>query len=157
MKNLILLLLCFIALLFNSCKKDADLETYLTYKVDGVAKTTNRLFAELINGSSNSQIIGVKDAEQVTLKIAGAKTGTYQLPDNASINKFGYAADLTGDGFYGAITGSVTITVVTKTYISGTFQFTGKSINTGLIKTITEGRFTCKFNNALLPATKTEL
>jgi len=159
-KYLILLCFCLIALLSNSCKKNssddtlAPVNSYMTFKVDGVGQSANKVAALLSSKHNNLSISGLLDNSGfVLLNIPSPQIGTYAIPqsvyghetyDNLSIF---YQADGTNANAFDGLNGSITITALTSTTVTGTFQISCSNPlgNPIVTKIISEGKFSSNF------------
>ena len=163
MKLLSLITICFV-LFLGSCKKEngTGFTSYLKGKVDGVSfectanikankpeqippgpeDPTIRLTGEW--ASNSIQLMLVTETSNIT-------TGTYPLQADKKRSATIY---LGANGYYAGnsgpflppqlhVSGSITITEVSKNYVKGTFQFTTEA-NMGIIKTVTDGEFYIK-------------
>ncbi|MES2276987.1 MAG: DUF6252 family protein [Bacteroidota bacterium] len=160
-KHLTLLSFCLIALLFNSCKKgssDGGVEAvsyYMTFKVDGVAQSVaSTPYAVLHKDENVIYLFGPLNNQNgaFTIDIFSSQLGTYPTQQDPTFKNnvfMEYYTDY-GDGsvYYGR-SGTVTITEITSTTLSGTFQFTATNAPSNSLaatKTITEGKFKVKFS-----------
>ncbi len=149
--NILLLLAVVISsTMFVSCKKVPS----MTAEVDGVQKnfilrTTNKVkLKDGVEGMGLLAFTGGSEAnsEYIAIVVRGAKNGTYDLDVNLENPVLKCEAiycprDTTGT-IYKGFKGSVTITEISKKYISGKFEFQVRDkLLDPEIKRITKGEF----------------
>lgn len=161
MKSLLIAALSF-SLLFMSCSKDKD-ETNpdnsttqgnsLTCKVDGNAWTASLAVVATNSGGVLTVTGSDSNAGQCQITLMNVKgTGTYELggsATNPNTGRWTQGLDPNNDTFttmMGIGSGSVEITELTSSKVSGTFSFTAKNMNSQGVS-ITDGSFSSDFSN----------
>lgn len=159
MKKLQILRLLIAIFLFSGCKKDKESENYLRGTIDGQSFECNGGITankpEPIPGSGNDptlRLTGTWPSYSISLMLIGEGTisaGTYTFESgkqrSATLlynNDSWYAGP---DGFFGSGqlrgSGTITITLVSKDHVRGSFQFSAESVLQGTTKTVTNGEF----------------
>jgi len=139
---LFLLFICAVAL--NSCKKSSTTPSNaisISLKINGAAKSTSTPVTDYIVSEQTLQIMGAFGTEGLSIMVMGPKVGTFDAAKDEAIMSYSTKADF--QYTYIASTGTVTITSLTDTMVTGTFQFSGTDPN-GHVGTVTEGKFNCK-------------
>jgi hypothetical protein len=160
-KILKIVTILFITLTSISCNKDDDnpapaptADYFMKAKIDGVQYQTDAPFRVLASSETGRIQISslLSDSRNIVLKITDPKgVGTYLFPVPASADylvsmEYGDASALTAlwrTGACSSTTGTITITTLSATEVSGTFSFAGKrtSFCSDPAKNITEGSF----------------
>jgi len=139
---LLLLVTCAIAL--NSCKKSSTTPTNaisISLKINGTAKSTSTPVTDYIVSEHTLQIMGAFGTEGLSIMIQNVKVGTFDAAKDEAIMTYSTKPDY--QYTYIGTTGTVTVTSLTDTMVTGTFQFSGTDAN-GHMGTVTEGKFNCK-------------
>jgi hypothetical protein len=138
--GLLLFVVC--GLLAGSCKKtnhSPSVTASLSFKANGVAKSTNTITTNYSQSSNTLQLTAVlTNGEILSLAINNVKAGTFDVATGAAA--VNYTVGSTAIDSYTGTTGNVTISSFTSSTVTGTFQFTG--VNTASTSmAITEGAF----------------
>ena len=134
----------FLALISASCKKSNTNPTTtvsMSLKFNGTTKTTSTILADYIKSENNLQIIGKFGNEAVSISIVNIKAGTFDVATDGALVSYSTTADFSNT--YLGTTGTVVITAFSSTSVTGTFNFTGTTID-GRPGTVTEGKFSAK-------------
>lgn len=131
------------ALLFYSCSKKnnpAPFNPAISLKFNGTAFSTTNL-----TGSSAPNITVITGQfvgqSSIILSIPNAKVGSFDIPSSGATVIF-----VNGTGAqdaYSANSGTITVTSLTSTTISGTFAFSANDVG-GVSANITDGQFQVK-------------
>jgi hypothetical protein len=133
-------------LLLSSCKKSSDTPPAkaagMSFKVNGTLVKTDSQIAETQNSEKAMVITGLYNNRNssVQLYLPSDDAKTYDVVKDHLILDW-YDTQNSFGTYYTAQSGSVTITSVSATTISGTFQFKASS-TAGVEAEITEGQFT---------------
>jgi len=149
------LTICLAVALLGSCNKNITIATpigptySISFKVDGVQKNMFPFTAEKVGIATGFKLIigGAVGNEIFDATITNPQIGTFNIstPATLSMDYIADNTDKTNHSFFVANAGQLTITSLTPTSVSGTFQFSGSSAQgTPVVnKTITEGTFNC--------------
>lgn len=144
----ILAVCMFLAFISASCKKSNTNPTSgavsISLKFKGTAKTSGTVVADYIKSENNLQILGKFGNEGVSLSIANVKVGTFDVATDGALVSYSTTADF--NNTYMGTTGTVVITAFSSTSVTGTFNFTGSTID-GRTGAVTEGKFSAKVIN----------
>jgi hypothetical protein len=134
-----------ITLAFTSCKKSSDNKppagNSLSLKFNGTTYSTSNIVA--VDSIGYFQLIGTisSTANIYMYVLGGFKVGSFDL---ASATRAVNFTSGTGNS-YASTAGTITITSLTSTTISGTFNFTGTNNITGTTGAGTDGTFTTTY------------
>lgn len=160
--RIIVLALALCALIFNSCEKQAGHAVgpggststntgttngssyYITFKVDGVAKSANLNFGTIYQSGNTLQILGqLTGTEGINLSVTNVAVGTFDIVTTNAILSYSTTSTY-ADTWLGS-SGTLVVTSLTSDTITGTFQFIGTSTGSSATKSITDGAFKCKY------------
>lgn len=146
-------------LLFNSCEKvpghltgtsgsttgstggTTTGSSTLTFKVDGVAKTSALTAGYYVTSQTVLQIISsIGSVEGLTITIQNPAVGTFPITANNTLCTY----NNTSTDTYLGTAGSVIITAFTSDTVTGTFNFAASTFS-GTTKNISEGVFNVKY------------
>jgi hypothetical protein len=137
-----------LTLMVASCKKDSKAPqtpasgSTLTYKINGVAKTTTIPMAAYYKSQSTLQISGGQGTEGVSLMIENPKVGTFDVVTDNILAQYVLDSNNPVTACLGSA-GTVVITTFNDTTVAGTFQFSGVDGNNKTDQ-ITGGSFNLK-------------
>jgi hypothetical protein len=153
------LFLILVVILLNSCEKEAghavgagstttgstNSSYYITFKVDGVAKSAVSSVSTIYQSGNTLQIIGqLAGTDLINLSTNNVAVGTFDIVTTNAILSYSTVSTYT-DTWLG-LSGSLTVTALTSDTITGTFAFTATNTgSTTSTKVITEGAFKCKY------------
>ena len=147
----LLVLLIAPVLVLSSCKKsnDAPAVTYtMSFKVNGTLVNTDTQVANIPTGEKTITIDGFFNGQNSNMQffISNNQVGTYDVVKDKLLLLYYNTEGNTGT-YYEATSGTFTITTISATLVTGTFQFTASDTN-GKAVTITEGKFSVNIPKA---------
>jgi len=148
---LLLSLTAVILILTTSCKKEDDNPTpsggTMTLKADGTDWSATLAVMAVNSGGIITVTGSDSNAHQAQVTVMGSSTGTYQIVQGGA-NSCRWTTGLGQNDTYSANgiigSGSITITELTSTSVSGTFSFQGVNTAQNTVS-VTEGQFSANF------------
>src|ERR1700761_40991 len=147
----LLVLLIAPVLVLSSCKKsnESPAVTYtMSFKVNGTLVNTDTQVANIPQGEKTITIDGFFNGQNSNMQffISNNQVGTYDVVKDKLLLLYYNTEGNTGT-YYEATSGTFTITTISATLVTGTFQFTASDTN-GKAVTITEGKFSVNIPKA---------
>lgn len=145
-----LLMLTLLVVSLAGCKKEEEVNTSMSVKVNGTLKQAigeTKVFALIYTSEKMLQVSGdLGNNQAISLSIENyTGVGEYNVATNDVIAT--YVSDINGgiNGSHLGSTGSIKITTATDQIIKGTFQFVDE--DSSPIITASEGTFECKIKS----------